>query len=139
MGCVDESLFRDLHKLTKLTLGGNGINEIRAGTFTGLQDLKHLDLSDNLLISIPVLSSIINMPMPDSGGVYLDMSNNPLLCSTNLCWLHKDPIFTTGNAMCTSPANMNGVMFDDLTFEDIDCDAGELVMIVLKKMNSSEP
>ena len=49
VGCVDESLFRDLHKLTKLTLGGNGINEIRAGTFTGLQDLKHLDLSDNNL------------------------------------------------------------------------------------------
>ena len=82
---INMYMFKETPNLTSLSIDGNSITTIEAGSFT--TKMKYLYLHDNNLTTLS--SEIFDL----NGGhpVYLDisLSGNPLFCDGRLCWVKR--------------------------------------------------
>ena len=77
--------FQELSSLKHLNLSKNRIVDLETGSLGGLTGLLDLQLKENMFSSVEK-SVFAELSRP----LILDIRNNPLLCSQNLCWLQRE-------------------------------------------------
>ncbi len=138
---LPEDLFRGLSNLNEIYLEDNLLESLPEDSFQNLPSLEFVDLSENRLTRIPAniffnstkieeillwsnnISSVKDMGLPES-WVYLDLYDNPLNCTAEMCWvLHQSLSYglsTDGN--CSFPETLSGQQLDDLWLSDLGCE-----------------
>ena len=83
---VERGTFSGLNRLKHLELNFNNLKEISDGMFDGLNftDELKIFLGNNNLTTIPC-TPFAQIPRP----MTLDISENPLICDSSLCWLRQ--------------------------------------------------
>ena len=115
-----------------LRLEENHIAYIPEGHMAHLSKLIELRMGDNILTSLPVLSSMAQLEtlqiennqlitMPDLYTINftgLKIAGNPLECNQSLCWIRMWPWMKTpmlqDNPICASPLTMQGIALMDV-------------------------
>ena len=128
---VEKGTFSGLNKLKHLELNFNNLEEISDGMFDGLNstDEIRISIANNKLKTIPC-APFIKIPRP----MILDISENPLICGSDLCWLRQEVETgsikwpnqteenqTISNGHVYKPTCADGRNWDDITW---DCDQG---------------
>ncbi|KAM9715772.1 chondroadherin isoform 1-T3 [Menidia menidia] len=109
MRSVPENAFQSFGRyMEKLTLDNMGLEKLSDGAFNGVTAIKHLDLNNNKLRSLPKsleFGTINN----------LILSNNPWSCSCQLAPLRRwmDSTRNRPDAVCASPSSQKGKQVRD--------------------------
>ena len=84
---VENNTFSGLNKLKHLGLTLNNLEELPDGMFGGLSSTDEIGiyLGNNNLTTVPS-APFAKIPRP----MILDISENPLICDSSLCWLRQE-------------------------------------------------
>ncbi|XP_053330397.1 leucine-rich repeat and immunoglobulin-like domain-containing nogo receptor-interacting protein 4 [Spea bombifrons] len=101
---------RALRRLEELRLSGGKLNSIPSGSFSGLDNLLILDLSEN------PLKWIAEDALPSSSAILETMllSGTNLSCDCRLCWLLRYNFhFGESPPVCAAPDELHGMVIPD--------------------------
>ncbi|XP_062621341.1 carboxypeptidase N subunit 2-like [Saccostrea cucullata] len=120
---IPHNAFASLHNLNLLLLDSNKISIIQSNAFHGLTNLQELYIDNN---TITILDKDIFLGL--SKLEILDLNNNPLHCGCILAdfvRFSQSRNLTLGflsEPKCSTPSKLKGVLLQDLSSEDMNCD-----------------
>jgi len=115
--------------LQKLVLKNNQIEDIAAGTFSQMKNLKYLDLSNNQLVnfSVTTVEGLANLER-------IKLNGNPLNCDCHLSqlltYVASRSIKLQGS--CSEPAKLKDRALGRLVVEELACPAEDPVSIEIR-------
>lgn len=112
---VQREAFWNLPLVHIINISHNFIKEIQPGTFENLPHLEILDLSHNWLetISGEDIAQLTSLKV-------LNLNGNFWNCSCKMIWIlnFTSTLVDSGEAVCLSPATLNGTALQELTAKD---------------------
>ena len=104
--------------LQELDLRNNLLTSFPFDNIAVMTDLRTLYLQNNYISTIPYLSYLPEMP-----ELTVDVHNNTLNCSRNLCWLRSFHQFKLlrETYLCKGQPILSEYVFNDLTDDQLDC------------------
>ena len=121
---ISGEILSAMHNLKVLNLIGNKLSTF---PMEQLQNLAHLQ---GVFLESNELSTVCDIGHRDKSGLRIELSGNPLVCDTRLCWLfdsgyiyyNKGRIGTYfSEHPCAQPSKMVSAKWSDLGGDDIGC------------------
>ncbi|KAH0624308.1 hypothetical protein JD844_008012 [Phrynosoma platyrhinos] len=113
-------LFQGLPALTRLQLHHNNLSGLPQGVLANLSSLEALDLSHNRLTTLPEGIFDFNFAL-----FYVALGHNPWACDCHLGyladWLRYADDLVNAQALCRSPANLQGLSLPGVRKEQLVC------------------
>ena len=123
----DLSTMPNLHlympNISAILLKSNNISRIPTENFVGMKQLRHLDVYNNNLKTIPDLYH--------SSLEILEIGKNPLCCNESLCWVRlwarkkSIALKVPGKPVCSSPGYIEGELLMDSDPVEMECYKGQ--------------
>ena len=134
--------------MKELAFTGNGLKHISGDILSAMTNLRNLSLVDNKLQTFPMeqlqnlsnlqsvflesneLTTSCDIGHRDKQGLKIEISGNPLVCNTRLCWLFDSGYIYYDDRRigkhvsqypCEQPSNMASVKWPDFSGDDIGC------------------